>query len=46
MTEQQTTAITNPCELAEQCINQRYFKTRRVNNLHFSIGLTLNVGYE
>lgn len=46
MTSQQLAAINNPCELAEQCANQRY-RTFTINGtLAVSCMLTVNVGEE
>ena len=46
MTDQQTIAILNPCEFAEQCCNQRYREIRRTGRYLASIMLTVNVGEE
>ena len=46
MTEQQTIAISNPCELPEQCANQRYRKLYKLPSVWVSTLLTVNVGEE
>ncbi len=46
MTHQQTVAIANPCELAEQCFHERYKKYVRMSCEMFSVILTVNVGEE
>jgi hypothetical protein len=46
MTEQQQTAIENPCEFAEQCANRRYAAAFDMGDLRISVLLTLNVGEE
>lgn len=46
MTDQQSEAIANPCELAEQCCNRRYFTATDTGPFLVSVGLTVNVGQE
>ena len=46
MTDQQTIAIENPCELAEQCANQRYRTMTQSGRHIISVLLTVNVGDE
>ena len=46
MTNQQIIAIGNPCELAEQCVDQRYREVHRHGRYLASIIVTVNVGEE
>ena len=46
MTPQQVIAITHPCELAEQCANQRYRSVTKKGKYYVSVMLTVNVGEE
>lgn len=46
MTPQQLTAISNECEFAEQCADQKYRRIIRKGASMLSIILTLNVGEE
>ncbi len=46
MTNNQIIAINNPCELAEQCANQRYRQVHRKGFYLISVMLTVNVGEE
>lgn len=46
VSDQQTIAILNPCEFAEQCNNQRYAKAYRVGKFLCTALLTVNVGEE
>lgn len=46
MTDQQIIAIENPCELAQQCANQRYRSIIDRGRYLVSVMLTVNVGEE
>lgn len=46
MKDQQIIAIENPCELAEQCANQRYRELYQKQRYLVSVLLTVNVGEE
>jgi hypothetical protein len=46
MTEQQEVAIERPCPTAEACQDPRYFWLEKLRGQGFSVGLTLNIGYE
>lgn len=46
MNDQQTIALANPCELAEQCIHQRYRCVTQKGPYWISVILTVNVGEE
>lgn len=46
MTEQQLVAIESPCRVAEDCVDSRFFRMERLMGQEFSVGLTLNIGYE
>lgn len=40
-------ALANPCELAEQCVDPRYFfETHPMQGIRCVVGLTVNVGQE
>jgi len=43
---QQQTAIEFPCQLAEQCSQQRYRKVTRRKVYFVSVVLTINIGEE
>lgn len=42
----QRTALQNPCTLAEQCNDPRYFSSVEYGGLRFGVGLTVNTGDE
>lgn len=46
MTKQQITALSDPCELAQQCANQKYRTMKRQGKTILSGLLTVNVGEE
>lgn len=46
MTRHQLAAIERPCQAAEACQDPRYFWLEKLRGQGFSIGLTLNIGYE
>lgn len=47
VTQQRMTALANPCELAEQCYDDRYFfEVCPAQGVRCVVGLTVNVGQE
>ena len=46
MTNQQSVALSNPCEHAMQCPNQRYRTVTTKGKYYVSVVLTVNVGEE